>query len=124
MALNSGLDNARVVILFGFTLFTSGIGVSGYIYNLKTDHDKVVADIVSQITLERERRADNELLVMQLEGRIIKVEMRSKARRIRMENYLMELTEKITDNRINLSDWHSHQSIHHSNLSEPEKATL
>ena len=105
--LRSGFDSLRVIMLSGITLFTCAIGVSGYIYDQKAIHRSEILKLQNTITLEIERRADNELLIMTLEGSVKNMEMMIKQDRIRQENFIYQLSTQIADNRIMLSDWAS-----------------
>lgn len=103
--LKSGFDNARVVVLFGITIFVSALGASGYIYDQKAIHRSEISRLENTIQIEIERRADNELLVMNLEGHVKHLEAMIKQDRIRQENFIYQLSTQITDNRVMLSDW-------------------
>ena len=103
--LKSGFDNARVVVIFGITTFTSALGVSGYIYDQKAIHRSEIMRLENTVQIEIERRADNELLVMTLEGHVKSLELMIKQDRIRQESFMYELSTHVTDNRVLLSDW-------------------
>lgn len=109
--LKSGFESVRVVILYGLTIAGASFGVSGYVYNEKQQHRQEIStlenDLVkldNRLTFEIERRADNELMLTNLEGEVLTIAQAVKHDRIRQENFIYQLSRQITDNRVIFSD--------------------
>lgn len=110
--IRTGFDNVRVAVLFGITLFGCGLGSSNYIYTQKMIHRKEINLINSTLDIEVERRADNEMLITRLEGDVSSLRRAIEQDSIRQEQFIYDLSLKIIDNRVMLSDWISHSKSH------------